>query len=273
MPKVLTQEQIEHYDTQGYLFPLPAVSPERARAMRDKLDAFQAESGMSMNDLHFKAHLLFTWSYQLSREPVLLDVMEDLLGPNLLVFASKFWIKGARDGSYVSWHQDSAYFGLDPHELVTAWVALTDANCENGCMKVIPGSHRGRSHSHIETFHEKNLLARGQVIEGLDDATAVEMPLTAGQFSIHHERMVHSSPPNMSDDTRIGLALFYIPTHVRSTIGRRTACLVRGVDEYGHWDADPVPRFDGDPLILEHIGAAHRRYVDPSVAQEAAAGE
>jgi len=199
----------------------------------------------------------------------MLFVIEDLIGPNILAFASKFWIKRGGDGTYVSWHQDSAYFGLEPHDLVTAWVALTDSTVDNGCMKVIPGSHLGPAHSHVETYHDKNLLARGQAIEGIDDSLAVDLTLEAGQFSRHHERIVHGSLANRTGEARIGLALFFIPTHVCSTLGRRTASLVRGVDDYGHWDPDPAPRFDRDPLILDHMRAAHARYHDRSVAQEA----
>ena len=138
-----------------------------------------------------------------------------------------------------------------------------------GCMKVIPGSHRGETYSHEETFHEKNLLARGQVIHGIDDTNAAYMPLKRGQFSCHHERILHASDPNGTPNDRIGLGLFFIPTHVKSTIGRRTACLVRGVDDYGYWDEDPAPkgRFDSD--IIAHIRQASERYVDPQYVQEA----
>lgn len=271
MPKVLSQEQVDFYNAEGYLSPFPCVSRDEARAMRDQIGRFEREEGKSIAEFHFKSHLYLKWSYELSRSPAVLDVLEDLIGPNILVFASKFWIKGGRDGSYVSWHQDSAYFGLEPHDEITAWIALTDANVRNGCMKVLPGSHRAPAQTHVETYHEKNLLARGQAIEGLDDSRSVDMELEAGQFSLHNERTVHGSPPNDTDDVRIGLGLFYIPTHVRSTLGRRTACLVRGVDEYNHWDPDPVPRYDRDPIILEHMQAAHKGYVDTSIPQEAEA--
>lgn len=269
MTKSLSREQIDFFRSQGYLFPLPCLLREDTRTMRDALDRFEREDGTSAASFHLKGHLYFTWSHELSRSMAILDAVEDLIGPNILVFASKFWIKGGRDGAYVSWHQDSAYFGLEPHEQVIAWVALTDSTKSNGCVRVLPGSHCGPAHRHTETYHEKNLLARGQAIEGIDESMAVDMELEAGQFSLHHEHAVHGSLPNTTDEPRIGLALFYIPAHVRSTIGRRTACLVRGVDKYGHWDADPVPRFDRDPLILDHMRTAHERYVDRSVQQEA----
>ena len=220
--------------------------------MCESLDAFEREEGYSVGSLHFKGHLCFRWSWELTRNPAILDAVEDLIGPDILVFASKFWIKGGGDGSYVSWHQDSAYFGLEPHELVAAWVALTDSTPDNGCMRVIPGSHNGAAFTHVETFHDKNLLARGQTIEMVDESTAIDLVLGAGEYSLHHERILHGSLPNRSDRQRIGLTVFFIPTSVRSTVGRRTASLVRGVDDYGHWDVDPVPTRDRDPEILAH---------------------
>jgi non-heme Fe2+,alpha-ketoglutarate-dependent halogenase len=272
MPKVLTEEQIESYRENGFLAPMEGIDPSEAAAMLEDLDAFEAANGISAGQLQIKGHLCFRRSYDFTFNERILDVVEDLIGPNILAFASRFWIKGAQDGSFVSWHQDSAYFGLDPHELVTVWLAITDSTPDMGCMKVIPGSHRGAAYEHEETFAEDNLLARGQVIRGIDDSNAMYLPLKQGQFSCHHERILHASDPNDTDTTRIGLALFFIPTHVKSTIGRRTACLVRGVDDCGYWDDDPVPqdRFDDD--IIAHIRAAGERYVDPKYRQEAEAG-
>ena len=271
MPKVLTQEQIDSYRTDGYLAPMDGIDSADAAAMLEDLDAFEAANGISAGQLQMKGHLCFRRSYNFTFNPRILDVVEDLIGPNILSFASRFWIKGAQDGSHVTWHQDSAYFGLDPHELVTVWLAITDSTPDMGCMKVIPGSHRGAAYEHEETFAEDNLLARGQVIHGIDDRDAVYLPLKQGQFSCHHERILHASDPNDTQTTRIGLALFFIPTHVRSTIGRRTANLVRGEDEYRYWDADPVPKGRLDDEIINHIRAAGERYVDPKYRQEAEA--
>ena len=272
MPKVLTEDQIEFYREQGYLAPLDGLDPSETAKMLDDLALFEREMNMSPGVLSIKAHLCFRRSYDFTFNDRILDVVEDLIGPNIMAFASRFWMKKANDGTYVSWHQDSAYFGLAPNELVTVWLALTDATPEMGCMKVVPGSHRGRAYEHDETFHEKNLLARGQSIRGLgDDVDYDYMALKAGQFSCHHERIVHGSDANETDGDRIGLGIFFIPTHVRSTIGRRTACLVRGVDDYGHWDPDPVPQGRIDREMVDHARAASDRYVDPQYVQEAEA--
>ena len=126
----------------------------------------------------------------------------------------------------------------------------------------MPGSHRGPDFAHEETMAKDNLLIRGQTIRGLDEAKAVELTLRPGQFSLHHERTAHGSLPNTSSERRIGLALFYIPTRVASTLGRRTALLVRGSDGYGHWDPDPTPQSDDDPAIDAFIGRTFEQYRD-----------
>lgn len=270
MANALTAAQREFYEREGYLCPLPCFSAEAAGQACDSLARFRDATGMSAGDIVFKGHLAFPWSYELAAHPAILDPVEDIIGRNILVFASKFWIKEGGDGAFVTWHQDSAYFGIDPVELVSVWVALTDSTRANGCVRAVPGTHRGPTLHHVERTGDRNLLARGQRIEqGLDEATAVDFVLRPGQFSMHDVRLVHGSLPNEGAGARIGLAFFYIPTHVRSTLGRRSAHLVRGVDEYSHWDPDPAPRFEGDPLILEHAMGARKRYVDKSVPQEA----
>ena len=270
MLNVLTAEQVRFYRDNGYVVPFDGIDPADAAAMRRDLEDFEASQGFSVGTMNLKGHLCFRRSYEMSATPAILDVVEDLIGPNILVFGSRFWIKPGDDRAFVSWHQDSAYLGLEPHELVGAWLALTDSNPANGCLRVLPGSHRGETYTHVETYDENNLLSRGQTIEGIDESRAVDLVLKAGQFSCHHERIVHGSGANRTGAPRIGLAFFYIPTHVRSTIGRRTAHLVRGVDDYGHWDDDPAPQERIDAGIVEHLVEATTRYTDPKYKQEAA---
>ena len=269
MPKVLTEEQIAFYHDNGYLAPLDGVDSAETAAMCDDLDAFERDEGMRASAIVVKGHLCFRRSFEFSRHPKILDVVEDLIGPNIMALSSRFWMKPGRDGSFVSWHQDSAYFGLDPHELVTVWLALTDSKPENGCVRVIPGSHKGKSYSHVETYDKKNLLARGQSIDEIDDSDAVDLTLRAGQFSCHHERIVHGSAANDTADMRVGLGIFYFPAHVKSTLGRRPADLVRGVDDWGNWDADPTPTEDRDARVLAHVLEAGERYTNPKYRQEA----
>jgi ectoine hydroxylase-related dioxygenase (phytanoyl-CoA dioxygenase family) len=154
------------------------------------------------------------------------------------------WPKDPGTGTYVSWHQDATYFALDPICHVTAWVALTDAPVESGCMEVVPGSHKLGQLRHADMQDTDNLLSRGQTLTAeVDRSRTAFMAVKAGQFSLHHTHLVHNSRPNRSSHRRVGLGISYIPTHARCTCATRvTAMLVRGRDTYGHFDDERRPR-------------------------------
>jgi non-haem Fe2+, alpha-ketoglutarate-dependent halogenase len=266
----LTQAQVEHFRREGYAFPFDAIPAAEAASYVAKLDSYDAILGEeAQKQLKIKAHVAAPWIVALARNNNILDAVESLIGPDILLFGASMFSKKARDVRFVSWHQDAAYYGLDPQQEVTCWVGLTDADTENGCMRVMPGSHLGADAVHDETYDPQNMLGRGQTIRGIDDSKAVYMPVKAGQFSMHHERTIHGSMPNPSARRRVGISFFYMPTHVRSTIGRRTATLVRGTDKYGHWDPEPMPKTDLDPVCMEFLRQSWSRYRDPDVAQAA----
>jgi non-haem Fe2+, alpha-ketoglutarate-dependent halogenase len=266
----LTQAQVEHFRREGYAFPFDAIPAAEAASYVAKLDSYDAILGEeAQKQLKIKAHVAAPWIVALARNKNIVDAVESLIGSDILLFGASMFSKKARDVRFVSWHQDAAYYGLDPQEEVTCWVGLTDADVENGCMRVMPGSHLGADAVHEETYDPQNMLGRGQTIRGIDDSKAVYMPVKAGQFSMHHERTIHGSMPNPSDRRRVGISFFYMPTHVRSTIGRRTATLVRGTDKYGHWDPEPMPKTDLDPVCMEFLRQSWSRYRDPDVPQAA----
>ena len=266
----LTQAQVEHFRREGYAFPFDAIPAAEAASYVAKLDSYDAILGEeAQKQLKIKAHVAAPWIVALARNKNIVDAVESLIGPDILLFGASMFSKKARDVRFVSWHQDAAYYGLDPQEEVTCWVGLTGADVENGCMRVMPGSHLGADAVHEETYDPQNMLGRGQTIRGIDDSKAVYMPVKAGQFSMHHERTIHGSMPNPSDRRRVGISFFYMPTHVRSTIGRRTATLVRGTDKYGHWDPEPMPKTDLDPVCMEFLRQSWSRYRDPDVPQAA----
>jgi non-heme Fe2+,alpha-ketoglutarate-dependent halogenase len=266
----LNKDQVEQFRRDGYVYPFDAISKEEATGYIAKLDSYDAMLGEeAQKQLKIKAHVAAPWIVALARNKNILDAVESVIGPDILLFGTSMFSKKARDVRFVSWHQDAAYYGLDPQQEVTCWVGLTDADTENGCMRVMPGSHLGADAVHDETYDPQNMLGRGQTIRGIDDSKAVYMPVKAGQFSMHHERTIHGSMPNPSDRRRVGISFFYMPTHVRSTIGRRTATLVRGTDKYGHWDPEPMPKTDLDPVCMEFLRQSWSRYRDPDVAQAA----
>jgi non-haem Fe2+, alpha-ketoglutarate-dependent halogenase len=252
MAKVLTEEQIAQYRDQGYVFPVPALDPDEVAAARASLEAREAATGAPIKPgERSKAHLLFTWVDDIMRNPRLLDAVEDLIGPDILCWNTIFWIKEAYSPSYVGWHQDLKYWGLDNDELVTVWVALSPATEESGCMSVLPGSHRELL-DHAETYSDDNLLSRGQELT-IDVAgrSTVAMPLQAGEASFHNVKAAHGSGANRSDDRRIGLSLHYMPPHTRQTLAEwDSAALVRGADTYGHFEICPRPTIDFDPEVV-----------------------
>jgi len=260
MTKLLTAAQVAAFRRDGFVFPIRVMSAAEARGYRDRLEAHERHEGAAIqSNRRHKVHLLFTWANALVRHPLILDAVEDLIGPDILCWTSTFFIKEARDPAFVSWHQDSTYWGLDPCDVVTAWLAFSDVPLASGPMKFIPVSHLWDQVAHRDTYAPNNLLSRGQEIAvAVDEAQAVAAPLAAGEISIHHVRLAHGSAPNASDDRRIGLAIRYIPPYVRQLKVRDSAMLVRGRDALGHYDAEPEPVADLDAAAL----AAHASAVD-----------
>jgi len=252
VPKLLSEDQVTAYRDRGYHFPVDALSATEVAEFRRRLEDYEARSGGPIQrEMRHRCHVLFPWINEMMRHPRILDAIEDLLGPNLLCWNSSFFIKEAHDAGFVSWHQDATYWGLSTSDVATAWIAFSPANRVSGCMKFIAGTHRQQV-PHADTFHPHNLLTRGQeVAVSVDEASAVHVELQPGQASLHHVLLVHGSEPNQSDDRRIGLAIRYIPTHVKQAVGARDwATLVRGKDSFGHFAPEHVPRRDLEPEAL-----------------------
>jgi chlorinating enzyme len=261
MPKILTQAQIDRFWRDGCVFPIRVMPEAHALEIRARLEAFEKQAGGPLKgDLRHKSHLLFSWLGDLVRQEHIVDAIEDLYGPNLLCWTTNFFIKEARNPAFVSWHQDSTYWGLDKPDVVTAWVALTPSNKANGAMGFIPGTHTSDQIPHRDTFAKNNLLTRGQeVAVDVDESRAVTIELTPGEMSLHHVRLVHGSPPNPSNDRRIGFAIRYIPTSVAQVAGEDSATLVRGVDTFNHFAHEPRPARDMDPeFVALHKEIAER---------------
>ncbi len=252
MGKRLSPSAIEQYARDGYYFPIRVLSPEEARQYRERLERVERDLGGPLRGIYrIKPHLLFAWLADLVRHPVILDAVEDVIGPDILCWNTSFFTKEARSPGFVSWHQDATYWGLSEPDVVTAWVAFTESTSRNGNMRVVPGSHRTPV-PHVDTFDPDNLLTRGQeVAVEVDESQAADILLQAGEMSLHHVLIVHGSGANPSDDRRIGFAIRYIPTRIRQTGGPRdSATLVRGEDAFGHFKPEPRPDADLDPAML-----------------------
>ena len=256
MPKVLSEADVAAYRDNGYHFPIQALSADEVAGFRRKLEDYEAETGGPIKgEMRHRSHVLFSWIDEMIRHPKILDAVEDVLGPNILCWNTSFFIKEPHDPGFVSWHQDATYWGLSSSDVMTVWVAMSPANKVSGCMKFIAGTHRHQV-AHEDTFNQNNLLTRGQEIAvQVNEADAVHVVLKPGQASLHHVLLFHGSEPNRSDERRIGLAIRYIPTHLKQAVGSRDwATLVRGKDTYQHFEPAYVPRRDLEPAAL----AAHQ---------------
>jgi non-haem Fe2+, alpha-ketoglutarate-dependent halogenase len=251
----LPQAAVAHYRDHGYYAPIKVLSAAEAAEVRTCLEMHEASYGPLKGAMRHKSHLLFTWLDRLIRHPAILDAVESVIGPDILCWSSTFFIKEARDPGFVSWHQDSTYWGLDPADIVTAWVALSESTAENGALRVIPDTQKLEQVAHRDTFAANNLLTRGQEIAvDVDDSKAVMLSLEPGEMSLHHVRLIHGSDPNPSARRRIGFAIRYLPTHVRQVVGTRdSATLVRGVDRFGNFEPEYAPERDlSDAAVALH---------------------
>lgn len=278
MPASLSPSQIDAYQTDGFLFPVDAMSAREAASLRSDVEnieqAYPDGSLPQPVSQYFRvgAHVVIPMMAKIANTPAVLDAVQSILGPNLLVWSCELFIKEPNTSKIVSWHQDLTYWGMgETDDQLTAWIALSPATSQSGCMKFVAGSHNNHIVPHRDTFHEDNLLSRGQEIAvDVDEETATDIVLQPGQMSLHHGRMFHASGPNTSDDRRIGCAIRYVTPGVRQLVAERDyAMLVRGCDAEQNWInvAAPSEAFGADSIALyEQI----RRDQSAALAQGAA---
>ena len=247
MPKKLTDEQINVYRHDGFCFPVDGIGPDRAKKARAELEAYEATLGAPLTaagrEERYKLHVRLPWACDLVRDPAVLDAVEDIIGPDILVWTSTFFIKEPQTTAITMWHQDATYFGLRPHDHITAWIALSEASETAGCMEFVPEGGDARLYRHRANADPNSINGGGQTIEErFDKGHTVRGRLKMGQFSLHHTLCIHSSPPNNSDDRRIGYGISYVPASVRhiGTTPQR-AMLVRGEDRHSNFLNEPFP--------------------------------
>jgi ectoine hydroxylase-related dioxygenase (phytanoyl-CoA dioxygenase family) len=246
-------DQFQNYAERGYDFPIEVFSPSEVAEFRRYFDEFYLYHQEQLRNLpankhgsiYGHTHTFLRWVYRMVSHPRVLDAVEVILGPNLTVRDTAWFVKMPGDKKYISWHQDGTYWGLHPPKATTAWIALSDSNSENGCMRVIPGSHK-HLQPHQETYAEDNALSRGQEIAvKVEEREAVDIVLRPGQMSLHDVAIVHGSRANTSDKPRIGIAARYMPPEVvQDGNVRQLALLVRGEDDYSHVDLIDPPQHD-----------------------------
>ena len=229
-------QQIEAYRRDGFVFPIEILSRAEVEEFRGAFDSLIQYSPKRLDRLH----MFFDWAYQVVTHKDLLDVVEAILGNDILVYGTLVLAKQPHDLRYASWHQDSFYSGLHLTPSTTAWIALTPSHEGNGCMRVIPGSHTlgALDHENIEDEHLLN--RRGERIKiDVDESEAVDVVLKPGQISLHESTLVHGSTPNKSDEPRIGFIVRFVTSRMRNPNTRLMR--VRGDGDCSHLDLAEPP--------------------------------
>ena len=250
MLKVLTQQQIDQYHEQGFISPIRVMSENEALFIAAEIARVEGEypeeiHAESRNNLH----LSFTFLDKLAHHNTIVDAMEDIIGPDISLWASVLFAKDPNSKHYVSWHQDTTYMGFNLNDCATPWIALTPSNEQTGCMLMIPKSHKNAIQHHEDTFAENNILTRGQVVLNVDESQAVSLILKPGEMSIHCGTIIHGSKENKSNQRRVGFALqSYVGKHIKQIVGKELWTHIRGQKrqdfgvKYLH-----RPQYDMDP--------------------------
>ena len=241
----LSSNQLKQYKDEGFVSPINIFSKDEVKEIRNEIEYIENKMpGELEKSGRYNAHLISPLLDTVVHNSQILDVVESLIGKNILVCGTTLFIKNPNEKGFVSYHQDAKYIGLKPHNWVTAWVAITDSNEKNGCMRMWSGSHKENLREHDQNFNEGNLLTRGQTINDVPIEKTTPLILKAGQMSLHHPTVVHGSDLNQSNDRRIGFVIqSYIGTNVKQVIGRNGVQLARGIDEFNYHEKIGRPKF------------------------------
>ena len=240
----LSDQQIKFYNEKGYVAPIDVLSIQEANEIREEIETIEKKwpnvlEGLGRNYVHMISPVF----NNVCINNKILDAVESIIGKNILICGTTLFIKNANEKGFVSFHQDAKYIGLEPHNWVTAWIAVTNSNEENGCMRMWPGSHKEDLKNHEQKFDEDNLLTRGQTIANVPIEETEPIVLKAGQMSLHHPTVIHGSGLNRSNDRRIGFVVqSYIGSNVDQVLGKIYVQKARGEDTNKFHEYSNVPK-------------------------------
>jgi len=234
--ETLSPDQIKQYQDKGYLAPIEALTKDKSNEVKEEIEFIEKKWPNELKGLGRNyVHLISPIFDKVVHNSKILDAVENIIGKNILVGGTTLFIKDPDKKGFVSFHQDAKYIGFEPHNWVTAWLAITDSNEENGCMRMYSGTHKEDLRAHNEKFNEGNLLTRGQTVENVPIEKTEPVILKAGQMSLHHPKIVHGSGVNRSNKRRIGFVIqSYIGTNVEQVIGKVYVQQARGEDTFNY---------------------------------------
>ena len=253
---MLSSKEIKNYKDHGFVAPIDVLSLQEVTKIKEEIEFIEKKwpdelIGLGRNNVHYISPVFD----QVCHNSKILDAVESIIGKDILVGGTTLFIKDPDKKGFVSWHQDAKYIGFEPYNWVTAWLAITDANEENGCMRMWAGSHKEKIKDHKDTYDENNLLTRGQTIQNVPIEKTTPNILKAGQLSLHHPMIVHGSGPNKSNQRRIGFVIqSYIGTNVNQVLGKIFVQQARGKDtfKYHEYAKRPVELMDKNDMIFKN---------------------
>jgi hypothetical protein len=243
-PKTLTPSQIDQFNRDGFLKPFRIFAQDEIVDIRRYFDELLARVIAAGGDSYSisSAHLKYAPVYRILTHPRIVAHVRDLLGENVVGWGSHFFCKMPGDGKRVAWHQDASYWPLTPSKAVTCWLAIDDADAENGCMRVIPGTHRIGHLTYTMTEEGSGNVLDQSVPDVEKFGEPVNVELKAGEMSMHTDLLLHGSEPNNSTRRRCGLTLRYAAADVRAYLDwNKKGVVVAGSDPTGHWANPPCP--------------------------------
>lgn len=243
--KTLTVNQIEDFNRNGFIMPLPAFDQARAARERSFVDRLLEETLAGGADSYsiIDPHLKFGRVYDLMFEPCFVEPIRDLIGDNIVCWSTHYLCKLPHEEQQITWHQDAFYWPLTPSRTVSVWLAIDDADRANGCMQFVAGSHRYGPLKHRLSRNQENNVLRFTVDGVESHGRVVDVALPSGFFSLHSDLLLHGSGPNPSHRRRCGMTLRYASTDVHSLLDwGKTGVLISGKDPLGHWADPPRPR-------------------------------
>jgi hypothetical protein len=243
---------LDRWKSDGVLFPIRVLDPDEVASFRASIEETQRRAGGGRR--YDACHLYFRWAWDLATHPRVVDGVESILGPDIIVHSARVMVKPPHDPGYVSWHQDGTYTGLNSSPTLTAWIALTDSTPENGCVRVVAGSHHKPALEHVRTDGRADLMNRGE-IEALDfdRSRIVDVVLRAGEMSMHDSNIIHGSEPNRSDVPRIGFNVSYATPAVERA--HTPVIIARGGDLYPRFEVMRTPPTDDLDESIEAMRA------------------
>jgi len=253
---MLSNKELKDYKNNGYVAPINILSLKEVEEIKKEIEYIEKKwpgelVGLGRNNIHYISPIFDKVCHNFK----ILDAVQSIIGKDILVGGTTLFIKDPDKKGFVSWHQDAKYIGFEPYNWVTAWLAITDANEENGCMRMWPGSHKEKIKDHKDTYDENNLLTRGQTVQNVPVKKTIPNILNAGQLSLHHPMVVHGSGLNKSNQRRIGFVIqSYIGTNVDQVLGKVYVQLARGKDthKYHEHAKRPVELMNKNDMIFKN---------------------